>query len=145
MNGMNVFFHLASALGAGALIFLLLRVQRQRDFLRALMASVAPDAGRIRRVVVEAPGAFLGRFAAALGVPLEAEEDKALPPRRITAAALAELYLKAGLTLIRCGRSGDVLHLELHVKAAVEHPSAAELARALGDDVEVAIVLPEGC
>jgi len=144
MNGMNVFFHLASALGACALVFLLLRAQRQRDFLRALMAGAAPDAGRPRRVVVETPGVFLGRFAEALGVPLDVGEDQALPPRRIMPEVLAELYLKVGLTLIRCGRSGDALRLELHVKAAGEHPSAAELARALGDGVEVAIVLPGG-
>lgn len=130
MSGINVFFHAFSALAAAFLVWWALRLKRERDFVRELLASGAP--GAPRRLHVEAPPAFLARFAAALGIPFEGGTGGA--PARIDPAPLVDLFLRRGIALIRCQEGGAAV--ELHVRGPGDEP-AAPLAAALGSQVTV--------
>ena len=133
---MSVIFHLASALGLVLVTYLLFQAQRQRDFLRELLLTQRRHRAPVK-VHVEAPTAFLTRFAAAVGVPFEAVHPAATPPVRIAAAPLIDLFLQGGLTLIRCQDRRVEVHLS---QAPAEAELAARLSAALGGGVEVTVI-----
>ena len=158
MSGMNVIFHLVSALGAVLLVYLLLRAQRERDFLKDLLGAAGTRRGphgtesrgvvQRGRVHVEPPVAFLERFAGALGVPFESDEGALSPvPRRIAAGPLVDLFLRAGIGLIRCRKAdGQGLLVELELAASADaFPRGdleARLAAALGGEAVRVVILP---
>ena len=141
---MNLFFHLASAVCALLLVGLLLKAQRQRDLLRELLVTQRA-ASAARRIHVEPAGAFLARFAAALGIPFDGAVGGA--PRRIVPGPLTDLFLRSGISLIRCEETaGKSLRVELHVAAGGASTDAQQaVAAAFGGEVEVALVTaPDG-
>ena len=135
MSGMNLVFHLVSALGAVVLVYLLLKVQRERDFARELLLALG---ARRAKVHVEAPRVFLGRFAETLGVPFEADEAKGgQAPCRIAPGPLVDLFLRAGIGLIRCKEAGGGKGLEVELEVPADRLAAVagsepRLAAALG-------------
>jgi hypothetical protein len=138
MNGINLFFHLASALGALLLVHLFLKTQRQRDLLRELLSSQRASSAP-RRVHVESPASFLTRFAAALDIPFDGTSAGA--PKRIAPAPLTDLFLRAGIALIRCEEKDQSLRVELHLaKGGAPQSMNETVAAALGGGVEVALV-----
>lgn len=142
MNGINALFHWGSAVAAIFLVILLLRVTKQRDLLRRLLAERRLAAGA-RKVHVETPRTFLKGFAATLAIPFEAMDGKgdgkgALDaPARIDATPLLDLFLSHGITLIRCTST-----IEIHLPGALAERTdlASPLRAALGGNVEIVIV-----
>ena len=68
MIGMNGVFHVVAAIAFIAMGFALLRLQRQRDFLRQALLSAG--AQRRRRLFHGRSEAFLAQFAKAAGIPV---------------------------------------------------------------------------
>lgn len=100
MIGMNVIFHLVSAALIGSLVFMWLKMQKQRDFFRllALAASREPKVPRFR---VGQPLIVLAEFCAILQIPLEKLADSGSLPLRIELRPLGELLLRPRPTLLR--------------------------------------------
>ncbi len=108
VDGMNGFFHVGSALGAVALAWALLMVQKQRNMLRtSIKALAAAEAKGSGQVAIESPGRWLAGFAKALGVSYENPDSWDLPPRRIEVAGWLRLVLAQPVSLIRCRQSSD--------------------------------------
>jgi hypothetical protein len=100
--GLAVVFHVLSTVVLAALVYALLRVKAQRDFLKQLV-DCARGAQSARRVWVGRPGPMLGRAASVLGV--EVEGDATGPAVqdlvRIEFGPLMELFLSRGFSLLR--------------------------------------------
>lgn len=142
MIGMNAFFHLSAALLTLGLVYGLLTVLRQRDFLQELFGSfVRSRHGQRTRVYVDSPRHFLKRFAKALQISMDEGDGADLSPRRLAPGALLELYLTHGLFAIKWTSAVPPRGGRLEIEFAVYSPPSpilqAALAEALGDDMSV--------
>jgi hypothetical protein len=99
MIGMNVIFHLGSALLIGGLIYLWLRALAERDLFRLVTGASANP--RIRKFKLAAPAKFLAEFCGLLQIPLENSASSDGMPQRVDLQPLGELLLSPRPTLIR--------------------------------------------
>lgn len=138
MGGMNLMFHIGSALALVLLVYLALEFKRQRDLMRELMSGARKSEGKAR-VYVETPAALLARLAKALGFETQGESPKGLAPRRIDPRPLVELFLDAGIDLLKWADGGT---LEIHCKGSSKASDVLQkqLVDALGGDVRVKIM-----
>lgn len=141
MAGMNLIFHVVAALACLLLLFALIHVRAQRDFLRALIREVANDASH-KRLIVDAPQRFLRRFAAAWGLDYVVDPGLKQVPCRIDPEPLVWSYLRLQIVRIRFGQDG----VELQVRRAAEDPASLidKVSRALGGIAVMIVVLEAG-
>lgn len=137
MGGIDLMFHLASALVLVGLVHLAFEYKRQRDLVRELLI-VQRRANAVGRVYVEAPAAFLGRMAKALDIDMEGQLDPAVAPRRIDAKPFMDLFLQAGIELIRF--AGTSIEIRSAAPRGSEQDWQRRLSDALGDGVSVQLL-----
>ena len=129
-SGVNLMFHIGSAVALVLLVHLALEFKRQRDLIRELLGSRA-------RIYVEAPAAFLHRLGKALGIEVEGEAGKELRPRRINPQPLMELFLSGGIDVLKW--TGDTLEIRSRAAPGAHNDWQKKLAGALGDGVSIKI------
>lgn len=139
MAGMNLIFHSIAAIALLFLLYALMQVRAQRDFLRVLLHAAGGDRNS-RRLVVDTPVRFLRRFAAAGGLECRVATPCKQLPCRIDPVPLFRLSLQLGLVRIVCQQSG----VELYVRVIDENLSQTShiLSQALGG-LDVRIVMIE--
>ncbi len=135
-GGVNLMFHVGSALALVLLVHLALEFKRQRDLIRELL-TVQRRGDRKARVYVETPEAFLARLGKALAIEVEGDSQKGLAPRKIDPQPLIELFLSGGIDRLRWAGS------TLEVMSRGAHGAGSDwqkkLAGALGDGVSIKI------
>ena len=144
MEGMTFVFHAASALTALGLGWALMKARSQEQFLIRLLRAVN---GSARPVDVAAPREWLRRFAAALGISFEDTASYDLPPRRMQGWVLMEVFLRHGITLIRCSSTPSpasaatlFVQLTLTSTSGTSDTLVRDLIAALGDGIEIQFV-----
>ncbi len=129
-GGVNLMFHVGSALALVLLVHLALEFKRQRDLIRELL-------GRRARIYVEAPAAFLDRLGKALGIEVEGEAGKGLAPRKIDPQPLMELFLSGGIDVLKW--AGNTLEIRSRAAPSARNDWQKKLADALGEGVSIKI------
>ena len=98
---MNLVFHIVATAALLLLVFMLIRVQKDRELLRFLLKIVAGDKAAMKKIVVDWPLKYLAEFARTLEVPFQGEGSlKIGEPRKIDTHKLIQLYLKQGIRSI---------------------------------------------
>lgn len=136
-GGVNLMFHVGSALALVLLVHLVLEFKRQRDLIRELLVVQRRGDARAR-VYVEAPDAFLARLGKALGIAIEGDSQKGLSPRKIDPKPLFELYLSGGIERLRW--AGATLEVSSRGASGTGADWQKKLADALGDGISVKIM-----
>lgn len=135
-GGINLMFHVGSALALVLLVHLVLEFKRQRDLMRELLRGLRPGVGRAR-VYVETPAGFCTRLAKALDIEVQGDTPSNMPPRKIDPRPLMELFLNSGIDLLRW--AGSTLEIHSRGVAPATHAWQEKLANALGDGVDIKI------
>ncbi len=135
MGSINGVVHLAVALLFLILAYLLVRGYRDREFLRRFLHGQLQ-----KRVYVDWPLVFLGRFCSALDIPLSGEGSRTVgQPKRLLAEVLFESLLLYGIDAIQYSVDVDhTIRVTLHVLRPVLEQDLMEkkLSHALGAEVQ---------
>jgi hypothetical protein len=95
----NLIFHGAAAIGLVLLIFIAIRLQKDRDFLRETLLLGAKAKSARKRLVVDWPANFIHRMCRAFGIPLSTcVNARTGEPRKIAAEEILHVYLECGFT-----------------------------------------------
>jgi hypothetical protein len=98
---MNLVFHLIAAGALVALVIQLIRVQKDREFLRLLLKVTAKDKAASSKIIVEWPLKYLDDFSRCLGIAMDGTGRlDAGEPRKMDTKRIIELYLNQGILSI---------------------------------------------
>ena len=125
---MNAVIHLFAGLGGIVLVLVWIRTRHQLDFARTLLLSQKSNEDQ-QRVLVSTPLAFFKQLSSVLGITLEVDAASSGRHGRMNPRVWTEIFLRHGITLIRCieVNGSDDLMVEVELKHGTA--DAALLAR----------------
>ena len=136
---MNAVIHLFAGLGGVVLAILWIRTRHQLNFARTLLLSQKTNEDQ-QRVLVSTPLDFFKRLSAVLGITLEVDAAGSGRHGRMNPRVWTEIFLRHGITLIRCMKlnGSDDLVVEVELKQGADDAAlAARLQAATGGLVAI--------
>lgn len=105
MIGLTLVFHIFSAVCIVALVYWIVRLQRQVQFSQTLWQGAIPGANQ--RVYVDWPSKFLQGFCLVLGCKFS-DQSKASKPSRIDQQAWVKFHLSFGILAVKIGEDNKI-------------------------------------
>ena len=136
---MNAVIHLFAGLGGIFLAVLWIRTRHQLNFARTLLLSQKNNEDQ-QRVLVCTPLDFFKQLSAVLGITLEVDAAGSGRHGRMSPRVWTEIFLRHGITLIRCSKvnGSDNLFVEVELKqGAADAELVARLQAATGGMVAI--------
>lgn len=128
---MNAVIHLFAGLGGIVLAVLWIRTRHQLNFARTLLLSQKTNEDQ-QRVLVSTPLDFFQRLSDVLGINLEVDAAGSGRYGRMNPRVWTEIFLRHGITLIRCIKvnGSDDLVVEVELKQGAEDATLVERLQA---------------
>lgn len=128
---MNAVIHLFAGLGGIVLAVLWIRTRHQLNFARTLLLSQKTNEDQ-QRVLVSTPLDFLKQLSAVLGINLEVDTVGSGRHGRMNPRVWTEIFLRHGITLIRCIKvnGSDDLVVEVELKQGIADAALVERLQA---------------
>jgi hypothetical protein len=98
---MNLIFHVIASCALLLLVYLLIHVQKDREFLRLLLRIAAGEKAATSKITVDWPLKYLVEFSRCLGISIDGTGPLNIgEPRKIDTNKIIQVYLNQGIRSI---------------------------------------------